>query len=198
MIPVLTERVPVKTYLMFSSPPGPTGCEFIEAEDSEGKSLELGRWVKIGKLYALELDGGSSKLEEELLVQIGTVAAARLQLDVLNDEARSLKSEVDKWKAEAHKQAGQVFSQASAVASDLKLLHDLRIKARECVMSQGEILCDACLAVTRELRADPNKRPCPHSDSYGDRQCGAVGNEPCKTWRGDTILDGSRHEERDA
>jgi hypothetical protein len=27
-------------------------------------------------------------------------------------------------------------------------------------------------------------------------RCGAVGDDPCLTWRGDTFLDGTQHEER--
>lgn len=40
--------------------------------------------------------------------------------------------------------------------------------------------------------------PCPHDDGGDAGPCGAVGDEPCKTWRGDTFRDGFRHPEREA
>ena len=58
----LIERVPGRIYVVMTGPPGPFG-EFIEVEDHEGRSINVGRWVELpGSLpgspirYALELD----------------------------------------------------------------------------------------------------------------------------------------------
>ena len=60
MIERLDERVPGKVYILMEEGPGPESG-FIEVEDSTGKSISLGRWVKVpspwdGEVYALEID----------------------------------------------------------------------------------------------------------------------------------------------
>lgn len=31
--------------IVFTGPPGPTGCEFVEVEDHTGRSIRFGEWV---------------------------------------------------------------------------------------------------------------------------------------------------------
>ena len=32
--------------IVFDTPPSPGGCQFIEVEDSQGKSMRLGEWIE--------------------------------------------------------------------------------------------------------------------------------------------------------
>ncbi len=67
MIEKLTTRVPGKIYVLMSKPPGPH-TEFIEVENADGRSINVGRWVQIsdkpGNMYALELDHGAEGEKE--------------------------------------------------------------------------------------------------------------------------------------
>ena len=41
--------------IVFTNPPGPEGCVFVEVEDSQGRSIQIGKWVQRGSLWALRI-----------------------------------------------------------------------------------------------------------------------------------------------
>jgi len=47
------QRKPGHLYFVTDAPPGPHS-QFVELEDSDGKSVSLGEWVRLGDFYALE------------------------------------------------------------------------------------------------------------------------------------------------
>lgn len=55
MMEKLTERVSGKIYIVMERAPSPYS-EFVEVEDSLGKGISVGRWVQLGRRYALEID----------------------------------------------------------------------------------------------------------------------------------------------
>jgi hypothetical protein len=45
---VSEEAKPAPIHIVFDGPPGPDGPRFIEAEDSEGRSITVGQWREYG------------------------------------------------------------------------------------------------------------------------------------------------------
>lgn len=57
MISRLKTRKENCIYIMMTEQPGPTS-QFVEVEDSSGRSVDIGRWVMIDDLFALEIEFG--------------------------------------------------------------------------------------------------------------------------------------------
>ena len=41
-------------YILMATPPSAEG-DFVEVEDADGHGISLGRWVRLGRFYALEI-----------------------------------------------------------------------------------------------------------------------------------------------
>lgn len=41
-------RLSAPFQIRFSGPPGPEGCEFVEIEDTQGRSISRGKWLNAG------------------------------------------------------------------------------------------------------------------------------------------------------
>ncbi|KKM67123.1 hypothetical protein LCGC14_1474260 [marine sediment metagenome] len=103
-------------------------------------------------------------MEHRYAEALREVAELKSQIAVMHAGYNCALKERDNLKGEVARLADRA-SVSHAVADgrlDIMIelrttLERLRARAKECVMSQGEILCDACAEVTRELRDDPRE-----------------------------------------